>query len=224
MENRPSKLETYRDQQVAATYDQRWSSARGKKRDKRKAAALQRAVAAVLKERAMGAKTLLDIPCGTGRFSDLWEAQGFQVLGADLATPMLQEARNKHPQATFFAADLARLPFADEAIDLGICIRFLHLVRDPNLRIAFLRELRRVCKVGAVIDYRHAHTFRIWSRRLRFRLGKRPLTPANPSFTQIRAELHAAGWDSVQWVHVRRHPWLSDKLLIAAVPSAEAKQ
>ncbi|PCJ55771.1 MAG: hypothetical protein COA70_01460 [Planctomycetota bacterium] len=224
MENRPSKLETYRDQEIAATYDQRWSSARGKKRDARKAKALQRAVDAVLQARGMQAKTLLDIPCGTGRFSDLWQAHGFQVLGADLAVTMLQEARAKHPQATFFAADLAHLPFADGGLDLGICIRFLHLVRDPKLRIAFLRELKRVCKVGAVIDYRHAHTFRIWSRRLRFRLGKRARPPANPTFSQIRAELDAAGWDSVQWIHVRRHPWLSDKLLIAAVPRADAVQ
>ena len=224
MDPRPPKLETYRDQEIAATYDQRWSSARGKKRDTRKAAALQRAVDAVLKAQGTDAKTLLDIPCGTGRFSDLWKTHGFQVLGADLAISMLQEARSKHPQATFFAADLAHLPFADGALDLGICIRFLHLVRDPELRISFLRELKRVCKVGAVIDYRHAHTFRIWSRRLRFRLGKRAQPPANPTFSQIRAELDAAGWDSVQWIHVRRHPWLSDKLLIAAVPRPDSNR
>lgn len=224
MEIRPSKLETYRDREIAATYDQRWSSPRGKKRDARKAAALQRAVDAVLKARGMEAQTLLDIPCGTGRFSDLWKSRGFQVLGADLAVTMLQEAQAKHPHATFFAADLARLPFADGSLDLGICIRFLHLVRDPELRIAFLRELKRVCKVGAVIDYRHAHTFRIWSRRLRFHLGKRERPPANPTFTQIRAELDAAGWDSAQWIHVRRHPWLSDKLLIAAVPRPEVNR
>jgi len=224
MENRPSKLETYRDREIAATYDQRWSSARGKKRDTRKALGLQRAVDAVLQHRGMEAKTLLDIPCGTGRFSDLWKPRGYQVLGADLAVTMLQEARSKHPHATFFAADLAHLPFADASLDLGICIRFLHLVRDPELRIAFLRELKRVCKVGAVIDYRHAHTFRIWSRRLRFRLGGRLNSPANPTFRQIRAELEAAGWDSVQWIHIRRHPWLSDKLLIAAVPSPSSTE
>lgn len=232
---RPQKLETYADAGVAEDYDQRWASARGKRRDVRKAKALRRAVA-VLEAAATpdgapssspapsSSATLLDIPCGTGRFSDLWQGRGFHVLGADLAVPMLVEARAKHPNATYFAADLAKLPFADDGLDLAICIRFLHLVRDPQLRIRFLQELRRVCRVGAVIDYRHAHTFRIWSRRMRFRLGRREKAPANPSFAQIRRELEAAGWTALDWIHVRGHPWLSDKVLIPVVPAAPAAQ
>lgn len=230
---RPRKLETYADQGVAEDYDRRWASARGKRRDVRKAQALRRAVKML--ETAAGdalhgdpesatQQTLLDIPCGTGRFSDLWEDRGLQVLGADLALPMLMEARLKHPQATYFAADLAKLPFADDALDLAICIRFLHLVRDPELRIRFLRELRRVSRVGAVIDYRHAHTFRIWGRRLRHRLGRRAKAPANPTFPQIRKELEAAGWTPLDWIHVRGHPWLSDKVLIPVVPTAAPTQ
>ena len=217
-DQRPAKLETYRDQAVAATYDRRWEGARGRRRNARKAAALQKAVDAILTRTQVATSTLLDIPCGTGRFTDLWTDRGYQVLGADLALPMLLEARRKHPHATFFAADLAHLPFADDALDLGICIRFLHLVREPELRIRFLRELRRVCHQGAVLDYRHAHTFRVWGRRLRFRLGRRARPPANPDFRQIRAEIAASGWEVVAWIPVHRAPWLSDKLLIAVVP------
>ncbi|MGB0953469.1 MAG: class I SAM-dependent methyltransferase [Planctomycetota bacterium] len=216
---RPSKLETYRDREVAATYDRRWAGARGQKRDARKAKALRRAVASVRKATGAAPKTLLDIPCGTGRFTDLWRDQDLTVLSADLALPMLAEAHGKFPHDSFLAADLAKLPFADDGLDLAICIRFLHLVRAPELRITFLKELRRVCKVGAVIDYRHAHTFRVWSRRLRYRLGRRERPPANPSYKQIRHEIAEAGWSIVDWIDVHPAPGLSDKLLLAVVPS-----
>jgi len=216
---RPSKLETYRDREVAETYDRRWAGARGQKRDARKAKALRKAMDALEAASGQAPRTLLDIPCGTGRFTDLWRDRDFQVLSADLALPMLAEAHAKFPEDSFLAADLAKLPFGQDALDVSICIRFLHLVRDPELRITFLKELRRVCRLGAVIDYRHAHTFRVWSRRLRYRLGRRERPPANPSYSQIRHEIAAAGWDIVDWIPVHRAPGLSDKLLLAVVPS-----
>lgn len=215
---RPSKLETYRDREVAATYDKRWAGARGQKRDARKAKALRRAVAALEQACGEAPSTLLDIPCGTGRFTDLWRDRELTVLSADLALPMLGEAHAKFPDDAFLAADLAKLPFGDGGLDIAICIRFLHLVRDPELRIRFLKELHRVCRMGAVIDYRHAHTFRVWSRRLRYRMGRRERPPANPSYRQIRHEIASAGWRIVDWIPVHRAPGLSDKLLLAVVP------
>ena len=214
---RPPKLEVYRSTSVARDYDQRWAGSVGAKRDARKARALKKALAIVENARGEVAQSVLDIPCGTGRFSQLWAGRDLHVLGADLALPMLAEALRKNPNSTYLAADMAKLPFADDSVDVAICVRFFHLVRDPKLRVAFLRELNRVSRLGAILDYRHGHTLRVWSRHFRYRLGLRALPPANPSPRQIRNEIAAADWQQLDWIAVHHAPLLSDKVLIPVV-------
>jgi ubiquinone/menaquinone biosynthesis C-methylase UbiE len=216
-QQRPTKLEVYRSQSVARDYDQRWAGAVGAKRDARKAHALKKALQCIETQTGETALSLLDIPCGTGRFSQLWNDRDLHVIGADLALPMLAEAQLKYPQSTYLAADLAKLPFADDSVDVAICVRFLHLVRDPALRVAFLKELNRVSRMGAIIDYRHGRTLRVWGRHLRYRLGLRAAAPANPSPREIRQEVAAAGWKKLDWIPVHRAPLLSDKVLIPVV-------
>jgi len=218
---RPAKLEVYRQDQVAQDYDRRWAGARGAKRDARKRRALLRAVAILrghAEERGgVWGQRLLDIPCGTGRFSDLLAAEGGEVLGMDLSPQMLAAARHKHPSASYVAADLAQLPLADGAVDAVICIRLFHLVHEPALRIAFLRELARVGRHGLVIDYRHGRTFRSWGRRWRHRLNPAVENAHNPSPAVIRREIAAAGLRPLAWIPVHRAPLLSDKLLLPCV-------
>lgn len=210
-EGRPGKLEVYSDPRVAATYDQRWDGPLGRARNARKAHAIERALA------VLGApQRLLDAPCGNGRFSALLSGNERRYLGADLALPMLADARARHAACAYAAADLTRLPFTDRAFDAAVCIRFLHLVRARELRIAVLRELARVSRVGIVVDYRHSRTLRVLGRRLRHRLGLRDRAPSNPSPTAIRAELSEAGLEELAWIPVHRAPWLSDKVLVVA--------
>jgi len=214
---RPSKLEAYQDPQYAADYDQRWQGQFGVQRDRRKAQAIQRAWADLQQASGEKAQSMLDIPCGTGRFATLFDRFCPTVVGADLAEPMLREARLKHPRSRLLAADGARLPFDDGAFDVVICIRFLHLIRDPELRVTFLREFRRVARLGVILDYRHGHTLRIWGRHLRFRMGLLHTAPANPSPSAIRAEIAAAGLKLVSRRQVHFGPWLSDKVLHTAL-------
>ena len=149
--------------------------------------------------------------------------RGLAYCGADLSTEMLAMARAKAPEGRFLAADAARLPFADGQFDVVICVRFLHLVRDPSLRVAFLRELRRVARLGVVAGYHHSRTIRVASRRLRHRLGLRERPPANPSPAAIRAELAAAGFPELDWITVHFAPLLSDKVLVAAPRATESR-
>jgi ubiquinone/menaquinone biosynthesis C-methylase UbiE len=216
---RPPKLEVYRDDTVARDYDQRWSGALGKKRDVRKARAILKAFDILKEHHGISFQDALDIPCGTGRFSNLFDTRGCHTIGADLSVEMLQQARAKHPQQNFLCADIARLPFEDNAIDVGVCIRMLHLVHSSDLRISFLRELNRVCKFGAIIDYRHSHTVRIFSRKLRYQLGVYKENPQLPSPRQIQLELQQAGFGTLAKINVHFAPLLSDKLIFPVIPS-----
>jgi ubiquinone/menaquinone biosynthesis C-methylase UbiE len=214
---RPKKLEGYRDAEVAAQYDQRWAGAIGQKRDQRKARAIELGLKTLEDISGQGLRCVLDMPCGTGRFSELLSRRFALYLGADLSPEMLQQAQLKvSAPLPFLAADAGRLPFADQSIDVVLCIRFLHLVRDPDLRVHFLKELARVSRAGVIVDYRHSHTLRVWGKRLRHRFGLLPLAPANPSMAQIRRELAAAGLQPQRLIHVHKAPLLSDKMLIVA--------
>ncbi len=217
--SRPPKLDAYQNSQLAANYDLRWASRRGRRRDQRKAKMVQLALQSLPIPSASTTPTLLDIPFGTGRLQPLWQQHSWCCIGADLSLAMLQVAQDKHPQSTLCVADLAQLPFANQSFDYATCIRLFHLVREPSLRMQFLRELRRVCRHGAVVNYQHAHTFRIWGQQLRHRLGHRPLPPANPSYRQIRQELAGSGWRIASWIPARKIPWMSDKLVLALVPA-----
>ncbi|TAH39614.1 MAG: class I SAM-dependent methyltransferase [Planctomycetota bacterium] len=212
----PPRFEEYRRAEVVASYDRRFQGA-GARRNRRKARALLRALE-LLAQRADGPlQAILDVPCGNGRFTALLENVGYRYCGADLSSSMLRVARERHAGASFVAADLARLPFADRAFDAAVCIRFLHLVRDPVLRVAFLAELRRVARAGVVLDYRHDRTLRVWGRRLRHRLGLLSRPPANPSPTRIQEEVESAGLRYAAHVAVHPAPLLSDKLLVVAL-------
>jgi len=213
---RPPKLETYRQEEVAAAYDDRWAGPAGRRSQRRKARTLVQALVRLEAVAGEPCRSVLDVPCGTGRFARLLAARVPFYLGVDLSAAMLLQAGSKHPGLPLLRADLDRLPFPDRAFGAAVCIRFFHLVRDPGLRVAFLRELRRVSRLGAILDYRHDRTLRVASRRLRHRLGRLPRPPANPSPAAIRAELDAAGFREESWLPVHHAPWLSDKVLIVA--------
>jgi ubiquinone/menaquinone biosynthesis C-methylase UbiE len=215
--DRPPKLEVYRNADVASEYDRRWASSIGKKRDQRKAKALVKSLDFLEQITSTPVESILDLPCGTGRFSSLLGDRHQVYLGADFSLEMLREAQVKLPRF-FLAADCATLPMEDRSVDACACVRFLHLVRDPEIRIRFLSELARVSRLGVIVDYRHDRTFRIWGKRLRHRMGLLELAPSNPSPGQIRSELAAAGLKPHTFIKVHRAPFLSDKILVVCTP------
>jgi ubiquinone/menaquinone biosynthesis C-methylase UbiE len=208
-----AKLALYRDQLVAASYDQRWRGGRGRARDQRK----QRAIATALA--LLGpAKTILDVPCGTGRFTGFLSAAGLEYSGGDASLAMLTQARTKHESARFAVVDLARLPYPDRAFDVALCIRLMHLVRDRELRASFLRELARVARVGVIVDFRQDKALRVWLGRARAKLGLRAKPPGALALEKIHQELEDAGLEVIASIPVRRIPYLSDKIVIVAKP------
>src|SRR5262245_31895123 len=82
------KREFYRSAQVADDYDfHRFSTPERQKRNARKWAAIQKALS-----RTSDVKTILDLPCGTGRFTGALARNGYQVVGSDISLEMLQKA------------------------------------------------------------------------------------------------------------------------------------
>lgn len=92
-------------------------------------------------------KRVLEIGCGTGRFTVLLAERGADIVGLDISVPMLREGRGKarrigvDDHLELVRGDAARLPFPDDHFDTVLAMRFFHLADTPA---SFLSEMQRV--------------------------------------------------------------------------------
>lgn len=103
----------------------------------------------------MDGDRVLEIACGTGRFTVMLAERGADITGLDISGPMLQEGRQKAAQAgvadtiEFMRGDAGRLPFPDNHFDSVFAMRFFHLADSPA---TYLREMARVSKQQVFFD------------------------------------------------------------------------
>jgi 2-polyprenyl-3-methyl-5-hydroxy-6-metoxy-1,4-benzoquinol methylase len=99
------------------------------------------------------ADRMLDVGCGTGRFAVSMAPLVAQVVGVDLTSAMLNQARLAQAAAQienieWRQFDVNELPFADSDFTLVTSRAMLHHVASPASVIA---EMRRVCAPGGRI-------------------------------------------------------------------------
>ncbi len=209
------KKQFYRDTAVAADYDQhRFATPVRQRRNQRKWIAIQKALA-----EAGDVRSVLDLPCGTGRFTGALAQAGHLVVGGDISFEMMLQAAARPTLgasgrvAGFVNVDAERLPFRSSSLDCVLSIRFMFHV-DPATRRRILRDMGRVSKRWLIVDYRHCYTLRwlFWQVRSALRLMRQP--PERVSRRELRSEFHDAGLEIRRVVPVRR--WLSDKWIVLA--------
>jgi len=141
--------EWYQADDVAEEYDDKRFSRGGQLIDRREKEAVLEAIMPVEDQK------VLEIACGTGRFTVMLAHQGADVVGLDISAAMLQQGRRKAQNTElagtleFLRGDAGRLPFPDDHFDTVIAMRFFHLADDPE---AFLEEMRRVSRDQIVFD------------------------------------------------------------------------
>src|SRR5205085_10204096 len=64
----------------------------------------------------------LDVGCGTGHHLADLVGRGFEVVGVDGSSPMLEEARRANPGGELIEADVDALPFDDGSFAVVLCI------------------------------------------------------------------------------------------------------
>jgi ubiquinone/menaquinone biosynthesis C-methylase UbiE len=214
------KRDFYRSAQVAEDYDfHRFSSPERQKRNARKWAAIRKALS-----RAQGVRVILDLPCGTGRFTGGLAREGYEIVGSDISMEMLQKAasvtgsKDGRPQEPnvrgYLQANAEKLPLRDDSLDCVVCIRFMMHV-DPATRVRMLREFRRVSRRWVIVDYRHKYTFRYVLTHTfgKLGLGRTPLSRV--STAELHEEFRQAGFRIAEIVRVST-PLLSDKWVVLA--------
>jgi ubiquinone/menaquinone biosynthesis C-methylase UbiE len=109
------------------------------------------AVVAAIADEIAGARRVLDLGCGNGRY--LYEfkksAPGATVFGADLAAEMLAEARVRNGADTpLVRADATAPPLRDATLDLIFASHVFQFVTDKD---ATMRALARCLTAGGAI-------------------------------------------------------------------------
>ncbi|MFB6150286.1 MAG: class I SAM-dependent methyltransferase [Haloarculaceae archaeon] len=142
--------EWYQKETVVESYeDKRFSRGGGRLTDRLEKSAVLDALEPV------EGKNVLEIACGTGRFTVLLADRGADVVGLDISAPMLGEGREKARRAgvadhmALLRGDAARLPFPDDHFDAVFGVRFFHLADTPT---KYLTEMARVSKGQVVFD------------------------------------------------------------------------
>ena len=90
----------------------------------------------------------LDAACGTGRHAGYLVELGYDVVGVDASSAMLEIARAKVPAARMELGMLESLPLEDDSVDLVTCS--LALTHVPDLA-PVMREFARVLRPGGQV-------------------------------------------------------------------------
>lgn len=95
-----------------------------------------------LTEELSGCRAVLDLGVGTGRVALPLRERGFDIVGVDLSSKMLDVGRAKG-LPDLAVGDVCRLPFRQKAFDAVLAAHILHLVSNWP---ALLSEVRRVAR------------------------------------------------------------------------------
>jgi ubiquinone/menaquinone biosynthesis C-methylase UbiE len=149
---------------------------------------------------------VLDVGCGTGRFSVLIARQ-FQcsVVGIDPSLSMLAQARSKcsNGEPKCLGARSEALPFSQGAFDVCLASQVIHHFRDKPR--AFL-ELYRVLSDGGRLGIRtaaHEHLTKILDYRF-FPSALQIDCERLPNIPDVRDMLLAVGFSTVKQIVIRQ--------------------
>ncbi len=100
---------------------------------------------------------VLDAGCGYGALIDCLTAIGRTVdyVGVDRCPEMVKLARREHPDARFRTADVAALPFEDDAFDWAVCRGLEGTAKtlvSNRAWVAMRREMLRVARRLMLVD------------------------------------------------------------------------
>ena len=201
--------EWYQADDVAEAYEDKRFSRGGRLIDRREKRAVMEALGPVEDER------VLEIACGTGRFTVALAEAGADIVGLDISSAMLQQGREKARSAgltdhlEFIRGDAGRLPFPDDHFDAVFAMRFFHLADTP---LAYLEEMRRVAKDQLFFD-----TFNRFSTRSLYNWAL-PMGSRLYSRGEVDRLISDAGLTLVD----ATHDWIAPYGFYRAVPNGVA--
>lgn len=115
----------------------------------------------------------IDLGCGTGEHVEALRRLGYEALGLDNSSFMLDVARKRFPQANFRLADMQNFRL-DSTYDALICLfgTFNYLTTSQEIQTA-LDSIYKVLKPKGLL------ILEIWNSIPLMQIRKKPITPVN---------------------------------------------
>ncbi|MDS4015196.1 MAG: class I SAM-dependent methyltransferase [Candidatus Accumulibacter sp.] len=148
--------------------------------------------------------SILDIPCGTGRFwSMLAQDPGRELLAADYSSGMLEIAgKVRDPEVVrrfrLLQCSAFAITLPDSSVDCVFSIRLMHHIGESTNRIAMLKEFHRVTRDSVIVSLWVDGNYKAWRRRKLEEKRRREGEKSDNRFVVPRAqfehECRAAGF------------------------------
>ncbi len=137
---------------------------------------------------------VLDVPCGSGRWTEELSRGGSLYLGLDLSLPMVRIllARRGGAGRSAALASAWALPLRDGAAGVVVCWRLLHHVREEERKGALLGELCRVAGRALLVTFLDGASPKQRIHRFKRALLGRP--SRRPAWTRTALEEEARKW------------------------------
>ncbi len=116
--------------------------------------------------------SVLDMPCGTGRFWDVLAEEPKRIIHvSDNSQDMINAGLKYRPQEivkrieSSFQASAFDLPVADNFVENITCIRLIHHIGEHEDRLKLLTELHRVTSETIIISLWVDGNYKAWKRK-----------------------------------------------------------
>ena len=145
-------------------------------------------------------KTVLEVGCGAGRFTELMLGAGARVVACDLSLAVEANYENCHREGGGYfvcQADVRRLPFTPASFDFVVCLGVVQHTPDPDETIASLARQVRPGGMLVIDHYTYAtpkNRVQTLLRRFLISLPPRVATPIALAVTRALLPLHKISW------------------------------
>ena len=115
---------------------------------------------------------VVDVPCGTGRFTDIITGEGHCYVGVDLNLGNARHAAKRvNVSLPTIQASVLELPLPDNCADFVLCVRMFHHFSRVQIEQA-LQEMSRIAPQCLVTFY-NRRTWRVQKRRFSLRIRRK---------------------------------------------------
>jgi ubiquinone/menaquinone biosynthesis C-methylase UbiE len=163
------KLQNYNSERGASAYKADYANKLHRKlSDKR-----ERALLATYFAEIGHVDSILDLPCGHGRLSDLLKSHCKRLIEADWSFTMVSLNQSDHgtDARSSFRASALQIPLPDRSVDVVVSFRLSHHLESQELREQHLRELFRVARKAVIVTWFSATSLKNLLREVRVRLA-----------------------------------------------------
>ncbi len=192
MDNAASEGKTrYQQVEVADNYDaKRFTSLKGRITNRLEVARIKQAL-----QIANVSGEVLDLPCGTGRMTEMLLDKGFRVTAGDISEEMMKHARERTSrfgdQVSFVSCDVENLEFAENRFDLILTMRLIHHI-PPDLHGRVLSQLWKTTAAWVIISFSNKYSLQSARRNIVALFTKAPRYSI--SVARFKKEAREAGF------------------------------